>query len=325
MSTFAIITIVAVFGCVAAMVGGIALMFRGGDATPTEDRLQQLAAASEQRHGGNLFAEGSLLAQTIEESRENLVLKVLSQFGDFRKYLEQADTNLTASQFGLLTGGLALAGFVLPLALRAPWYLAPFVAIAAATLPLMFVIFKRKRRIALFGKQLPDALELVSRALLAGHSLGAAFSLVASEAADPIRKEFARCYDEQNLGKPLEEALEAMTDRVPNVDLRFFATAVILQRQTGGDLAEILDKIGYLIRERFKIWGQVQALTGEGRLSGIVLLALPPVLFVVMYKLNPQYCMVLFTDDLGQQMLAGAIVMQLIGAMVIRKIVNIKV
>jgi tight adherence protein B len=104
----------------------------------------------------------------------------------------------------------------------------------------------------------------------------AGFKLVGDEMDDPIGTEFDRCYEAQNLGVPLEEAIEEMTERVPNLDLRFFATAVILQRQTGGDLAEILDKIGYLVRERFKIWGQIQALTGEGRLSGIVLLALPP-------------------------------------------------
>jgi len=116
-----------------------------------------------------------------------------------------------------------------------------------------------------------------------------------------------------------------MTERVPNLDLRFFSTAVILQRQTGGDLAEILDKIGELVRERFKIWGQIQALTGEGRLSGVVLLGLPPVLFIVMYRLNPDYVMVLFTDPLGKQMLAFGLVMQFIGAFVIRKIIDIKV
>ena len=119
--------------------------------------------------------------------------------------------------------------------------------------------------------------------------------------SDPIGSEFSRMFEEQNLGMPLEEALEDLTERVPNLDLKFFATAVILQRQTGGDLAEILDKIGYLVRERFKIWGQVQALTGEGRLSGIVLLALPPVLFVVVYRMNPDYLMLLFTDDAGQE------------------------
>jgi tight adherence protein B len=109
------------------------------------------------------------------------------------------------------------------------------------------------------------------------------------------------------------------------MDLRFFATAVILQRQTGGDLAEILDKIGYIIRERFKIWGQVQALTGEGRLSGAVLLGLPPALFLAVYRMNPEYIKVLFTDPMGKQMLAGAIALQVVGALVIKKIINIKV
>ena len=141
----------------------------------------------------------------------------------------------------------------------------------------------------------------------------------------PIGVEFQRCYEEQNLGIPLDEALHSLTERVPNLDLKFFATAVILQRQTGGDLAEILDKIGELVRERFRIWGQVQALTGEGRLSGIVLLALPPVLFATVWYLNPEYVMVLFTDPMGKKMLAGGVVMQVLGALVIRKIVNIKV
>ncbi|MHC4178972.1 MAG: type II secretion system F family protein [Planctomycetota bacterium] len=141
----------------------------------------------------------------------------------------------------------------------------------------------------------------------------------------PIAKEFGRAFEETNLGVPLEETLQALTERVPNLDLKFFATAVVLQRQTGGDLAEILDKIGALIRDRFRIWGQVQALTGEGRLSGVVLLALPVVLFVAVYQLNPDYIMVLFTDPMGKKMLAGAIAMQVVGALVIRKIVNIKV
>jgi tight adherence protein B len=116
-----------------------------------------------------------------------------------------------------------------------------------------------------------------------------------------------------------------MTKRVPNLDIRFFATAVMLQRQTGGDLAEIMDKIGRLVRERFRLAGTIQALTGEGRLSGIVLLALPPSLFCVMYYLNREYCLTLFTDDLGKKMLGGAIVMQFLGALVIRKIIDIKV
>jgi tight adherence protein B len=194
-----------------------------------------------------------------------------------------------------------------------------------AVLPLVWLLMRRRRRFRQFAKQMPDALELISRALRAGHSLASGISLVSDEMRPPINKEFNRVFEEQNLGIPLETSLDNLTDRIPNLDLRFFATAVILQRQTGGDLAEILDKIGYLVRERFKIWGQVQALTGEGRLSGIVLLALPPVLFLAVYRLNPDYVMPLFTDPLGRQMLAVAVVMQLLGAIVIKKIINIKV
>ena len=141
----------------------------------------------------------------------------------------------------------------------------------------------------------------------------------------PIGKEFNRVFEEQNLGIPLEESLQSLSLRIPNLDLKFFVTAIILQRQTGGDLAEILDKIGSLIRDRFRIWGQVQALTGEGRLSGIVLLALPLVLFIAVYQLNPKYVSLLFTDPMGKKMLCIAIFMQVVGALVIRKIVNIKV
>jgi len=176
-----------------------------------------------------------------------------------------------------------------------------------------------------FSEQLPETLELIARALKAGHSLPAGIQLVAEQMPAPVGPEFARCYEEQNLGIALDDALEEMTKRVPNVDLRFFATAIVLQRTTGGDLSEILNKIGRLIRERFQIFGQIAALTGEGRLSGIVLLALPPVLFGTMLRLNYDYIMLLFEDPLGQKMLVGAIIMQLIGAFVIKKIIDIKV
>ncbi|MBU4399107.1 MAG: type II secretion system F family protein, partial [Planctomycetes bacterium] len=190
---------------------------------------------------------------------------------------------------------------------------------------LIWLLWRRKRRLKAFASQLPDALEMISRTLRAGQSLGFGFNMVSTEMPLPISKEFGRVFEEQNLGIQIDETLRDMTERIPNLDLKFFVTALILQRQTGGDLAEILDKIGALIRDRFRIWGQVQALTGEGRLSGVVLLALPFVLFVAVYQLNPEYVMVLFNDPLGTKMLAVGAIMQVIGALVIRKIVNIKV
>jgi tight adherence protein B len=206
-----------------------------------------------------------------------------------------------------------------------PIFIAPVAGAILFFLPFVWVNLKRKRRIAKFNAQLPDALELLSRSLRAGHSLGSGFGLISEEMQDPLAKEFGRCFEEQNLGVSLEASLESMTRRIPNLDLRFFATAVILQRTTGGDLAEILDKISRLVRARYRLTGQIQALTGEGRLSGIVLLALPPGLFTMMMFLNREYIMKLFSDPMGQWLLGGAIVMQLTGAFVIKKIIDIKV
>jgi len=316
-----IIVIAAAFVGAAALAGGVALFFRGGSDNPLEDRLSALTS---QRGGAAANAESSVLASPLDDmpsAFEEFSLK----FMNLRAFLEQADVPMTPSKFALITAGAGLFGFVITLVLPIHPGFAPLIGITLAVCPFLYVFMKRKRRLNKFGQQLPEALELISRALRAGHSLGSGLSLVADEVEAPLGKEFARCYEEQNFGIPLEEALEEMTERIPNLDLRFFATAVILQRQTGGDLAEILDKIGHLVRERFKIYGQVAALTGEGRLSGIVLLALPPVLAVVMYRLNSEYVMLLFTDPMGNRMLAGACIMQFIGALVIKKIVTIKV
>src|SRR5207245_2972468 len=149
--------------------------------------------------------------------------------------------------------------------------------------------------------------------------------VVAEEMPAPIADEFNRVYEEQNLGIPIEDALKNVCERVPNLDLRFFVTSVLVQRQTGGDLAEILDKIGYVIRERYRILGQVKALTAEGRLSGIVLIGLPFALFLGMLHMRPDYIRPLWTTELGIKMSVAAIVAQIVGALVIKKIVDIKV
>jgi tight adherence protein B len=321
---FQIVIIIAVFAGVAALVGSVAVMFSGNSNTDVEDRLQMLTASGGFGAKGKVAESTSLLNSPLEESA-SFAEQLFSRFGNLRQFLAQADLSMSPTQFLLVVFVMIGVGVGACMLSGIHWLFAPLAGITSGGLPFVFVIFKRKRRMAAFARQLPDALELISRALRAGHSLAAGFSLVGDEMADPVGKEFSRSFEEQNLGVSLDESLEGMTHRVPNLDLRFFATAVILQRQTGGDLAEILDKIGHLIRERFKIWGQIQALTGEGRLSGIVLLALPPVLFIVMYRLNPEYSMLLFTDPLGQWMLGGAVALQLVGALVIRKIINIKV
>ncbi|MCP4193046.1 MAG: type II secretion system F family protein [Planctomycetaceae bacterium] len=316
-----ILVIISAFVGVAALVGGLASLVNGATESIAEDRLGVLTG---QVKNNSVEQDATVISRPLDDM-PNAVEAIVAKFLNLTLFLEQANINLTPSKFLLIVGVLAGTGvFVVLVAGLSPLF-APIAALTLSVLPFVYAVFARNMRKKAFAKQLPEALELIARALRSGHSLGAGFQLVASEMQDPISTEFRRCYEEQNLGIPMDDALDSLASRVPNLDLRFFATAVILQRQTGGDLAEILDKIGYLIRERFKIWGQVQALTGEGRLSGIVLLALPPALFAVMLKLNYGYIMLLFEDPMGKQMLAFAIVMQLVGAIVIKKIVNIKV
>ncbi len=318
-----LIIIAAAFVGVASLVGAVAFMLRGDADSELEERLELLTS----KGGSSAAAAGQkalVLAGPLDEGK-GILEGVLSKLGSFSQIFEQADTNLSPAKFVVLSAALAGAGAVSFAFAGLHPALIPPLAVLAGLLPLAWLLIRRKRRMKLFASQLPQSLELIGRALRAGHSLAAAFSLVSSEMSDPIATEFGRVFEEQNLGVPLEEALQSMTHRIPNLDLKFFATAVILQRQTGGDLAEILDKISHLIRERFALWGQVQALTGEGRLSGVVLLGLPPLLFATVWKLNPDYIMLLFTDPMGKKMLIGAIIMQLLGAIVIRKIVNIKV
>jgi len=318
-----IISIVAFVG-VTCLVGGLAFLMRGSSESTVEDRLTMLTGSNGSKQVKDALLKQGVLSQPLE-STQGLFDKLLARLGNFSLLFEQADTTLTTSKFLLITGVMFAVGAIAPAAVN--WHPGLWIVcgLTMAIMPYFYLVFRRGRRFKAFAAQLPDALELIARALRAGHSLAAGFNLVAHEMTAPIGKEFSRVFEEQNLGIPLEDALDSMTDRIPNLDLRFFATAVVLQRQTGGDLAEILDKIGYIVRERFKIWGQVQALTGEGRLSGIVLLALPPALFLAVYRLNPDYVMPLFTDPMGRKMLAGGVIMQLLGAIVIRKIINIKV
>lgn len=316
-----LIILITVFVGVATLIGAVAFIFQSDSNTEIESRLEILTGKAKAAQKGD--EKNQLLSDFNQEG--GAIDEFVARYFNLRLYLDQAAMETSVTKFVTISAILAGLGFVIPILLNLPFYIGPIVGIMLGVMPITFAWFKRGQRLSKFGKQLPDALELIARALRAGHSLGAGFHLVSEEMLDPIGSEFRKVFESQNLGIPLEEAITDMTERVPNLDLKFFGTAVILQRQTGGDLAEILDKIGRLVRQRMELYGQIQALTGEGRISGVVLLGLPPALFIVMWRLNPEYVMTLFTDPLGNKMLAGAIVMQLIGAWVIHKIIDIKV
>ena len=309
-----------VFVGVMAVIGVLYFIFGEGPSKNSE-RLDMLTGKKRKEDE----ATNILKKTAIERDKKSLLEAITPHVPSLQKLITQADANITPSTFLGISVILAFLGFTASWLAGVKIYLAPLLGVLLAMVPFAWLLHKRSSRLKTFAAQLPEALELVARALRAGHSLAAGLHVVAEEMPKPIADEFNRVYEEQNLGIPIEEALKSMCDRVPNLDLRFFVTSVCIQRMTGGDLAEILDKIGYVIRERFRILGQVKALTAEGRLSGVILMALPFVLFLIMLHIKYDYVEKLWTHPLGVKMAVSALVMQLVGALVIRKIVNIKV
>ncbi len=271
-------------------------------------------------------AKESILRRTYEAS--GLMSSALSKMSfvpALQRMLDQANLPWSATGFMLNLVGFAALAYIGGYLLKFSLWLCIATAGITLLLPLGFIWFKRKRRLNRFLAQLPDVFELMGQALRAGHSLANAIMLIGQQLPDPAGTEFARVFHEQNLGIKIEEALQNMARRIGLLDVRFFVTAVLIQRQTGGDLAEVLDNIGGVIRERIKLFGMVKALTAEGRLSGWVLLALPVVCLGMELVVNPNYANVLFTEPMGQYMLIAAFISQLLGLAMIQKIVNIKV
>ncbi len=311
---------VVAFVAVAGLVAAVAFLVGDNGANKTEDRLEVITGKKAKDDGDTQ----SLIREGVD-GLTGWFGSIMQRLPKLQLLIEQADSPIKADMFLGITAGMFVVGVVGSMVAAAPAPVYPVAGLGLACFPLMWLLWRRKGRFNAFAKQLPDALELVARALRSGHSLASGLHVVVEEMPAPISTEFAITYEEQNLGVPIEEALKNMLDRMPNMDLKLFVTAVAIQRQAGGDMSEILDKIGYLIRERFKILGQVMALTGEGRISGIVLMALPIALFFAVYFLNRDYVMLLFTEPLGRKMIAVAAVLQVLGAVAIKKIVNIKV
>ncbi len=311
---------VLVFTGVVAVIGVFAFIYQG-DGSKITDRLDTLTGRKKKEDE----ATSILKKSALERDKKSLLEALTPNLPSLAKIIVQADVHIKASTLFGIGMMLGVLGSTASWMMGVKPYLAPIAGIIMFFIPFAWLLTKRAMRLKTFSAQLPDALELVARALRAGHSLAAGMHVVAEEMPAPICDEFNRVYEEQNLGISIDDSLKNLCDRVPNLDLRFFVTSVLIQRQTGGDLAEILDKIGYVIRERFRILGQVKALTAEGRLSGVILIALPFGLFLMMLHIKYDYVSKLWTNELGIKMAVTALIMQLLGAVVIRKIVNIKV
>jgi len=241
------------------------------------------------------------------------------------RWLWQGDVPVKVGTFVLLSIVLFGCGILVGLFLK--WHIVLSVAAGSLlfSLPILVVNHRKRRRLKQFTALFPDTLEMFSRSLRAGHAFTGALQLVAQEMPAPVGPEFQKIFDEQNLGIPLRQALIDFSKRIDTMDARFFVTAVLIQKDTGGNLAEIVDKISYVIRERFRVQGQLRIFTAQARLSGLVLSLLPPLLALVIYFLNPNYLKPLWNDRLGNFLVVTAVVLQIAGMFVIRKIVRIKI
>ena len=255
------------------------------------------------------------------------VQKMLRKTGagmSLARLIDQSGVNTTTGGIVIVSGGLAVLG-MLGVLLLTPVASAAPAGLLLGALPVLFLMHKRSARIKKFEEQFPEALDLLSRALRAGHAFQTSLGMVADELAEPVGVEFKKTFDQQNFGLPLKECLFELADRMPLLDVRFFATAVTIQRETGGNLAEILDNLAYVVRERFKILRQVRVHTAHGRFTGYVLLALPAVLGIVLSYLSPDHMNTLFTEPMGKMMLLGAGVMQTVGYFWIKQVIKIEV
>jgi tight adherence protein B len=239
--------------------------------------------------------------------------------------IEQSGVRTTPSAIIMSSVGSAvIAAFVAGVLVRRGWVM-PVAAALGVCLPVMFLLRKRSVRLRKFEEMFPEALDLLSRAVKAGHAFQTAMNMAAEELPDPVGPEFRKTFDQQNFGLPLRDALNAMSERIPIIDVKFFVTAVLIQRETGGNLSEILDNLSHVVRERFKVLRQVRVHTAHGRFTGWVLLALPAGLGVVMSFINPEHMQLLYREPMGRMMLIGAVVMQTIGFFWIKRVIKIEV
>jgi tight adherence protein B len=252
-------------------------------------------------------------------------LRRSSRVSEIQKMLSQGGLTIKAGNFlGIcIVAGIAacIVAYVISNRIEIAWV----ALLVGFVLPYSYASMMRQRRFNKFEELFPQAIDTLARAVRAGHAFTTALEMITNEISEPVAGEFRQLYEEQKFGMPVRDALMNLTERIPSVDVKFFVTAVMLQRETGGNLAEILDNLSYVIRERFKIQRQVRVYTAQGRLTMALLMGMPPIIVVVMMAINPAFIRPLFSDPIGHTLLVGGITLQTVGYFVIRKIIRIQV
>ncbi|HUF46533.1 MAG TPA: type II secretion system F family protein [Vicinamibacterales bacterium] len=315
-----ILAVLAVFALVTGLIVVPYYMFVVRDEQKVLDRLKPKTAASRVLKGV-LRQEEKMSSVEPFDAALRRAAKVT---GPVQRMIDQAGVRLNVGTFLLLVIVAPMAGFAAGTYFSG-YALAGLVgALVMAPLPFVYLRVMRTRRMRKFEEQFPEAIDLVARALRAGHALPTGLGMVADELPAPVGLEFRKLYDEQNFGLTLSDALRNFAARIPVLDARFFVTAVLTQREAGGNLAEVLDNLSTVIRERFKVKRQVRVISAHGRITGWVLVGLPPSVAVITMFLSPLHVQTLLGDPLGIRMIITAGVMQVLGAIIISKIVNIE-
>jgi tight adherence protein B len=311
----------------AAMVGWyvISKYFKSSDADRVKQRLMGVGKARKQTKEGKAGEQSVLHTQQSGNKFAQLLVEKYQLGPKMQLFLEQAGlrwtpARLVHSSIMAFLAMLAFAWIILPVPHLLAVVLGP-----AAPAPFIYVWMQRRTRLRKFEAIFPETLEFISRSMRAGHAFSVSLEMIYREFAEPVSGEFRRTFEEANLGLPIEVALQGLAKRIPSLDVHFFVSAVLLQKRTGGNLAEILDKLAYVIRERFKLRGRIRAVSAHGRMTASALSLIPIAVAVLMFYTNPEYVKFFFTDDVGNIMLGAAVALQVIGYLVMRQIVNIEV
>jgi tight adherence protein B len=299
--------------------------FRSSDADKIKNRLLGTQPKREKNQSGKVA-----LFETEQKPRGKLIPQLMKKYNlsdRLRVLIEQAGLKwdpvrlMHACLAGFISG-YVVTYLALPPALRTVCLIAAAAGFAA---PLFYVIQLRRRRLRAFEAIFPDTLEFISRSMRAGHAFSVSLEMIHREFPEPLSAEFRRTFEEHNLGLPLDVALQGLSRRIPSLDVHFFVSAVLLQKRTGGNLAEILDKLAYVIRERFKLRGRIRAISAHGRMTGLALTCIPIGVAFVMFFVNPDYVKFFFEDEVGNMMLGAAVGFQVLGYLIIQKIVTIEI
>jgi tight adherence protein B len=253
------------------------------------------------------------------------IISRVPQLRDAEFLLQQAGLSWSLQTLFILSIGAAVGLGSMTLIATRSFAIAVMATAVGAMLPSMYVRRRRTKRFNAFEEFLPECIDLVGRALRAGHPLSSGFKMAADDGPEPVAGEFRRVFEEQRFGLPVQDSLLSMADRINLVDVRILVTAILIQREVGGNLAEILDNLAAVVRARFTIRRQVRVYTAQGRMTGYLLSALPIIIFSILYMLNPEYMSILFTDPVGKILIAIALSMQLLGFLWIRKIIKIEI